>query len=141
MRQTVPLVLMAFLSCKDKMSEAQSGGTPPRVAEAAQKVEMEFKGTWESGGVNVKSVDFVVQSADCGAAKTQVFGSKTLAEPGAFFAEFFVPSGSQAFVCLYGKTESGEIGAKAAYSGNPVRVTGTEEIYVKDIALTLQLQN
>ncbi len=137
----VPLVLMVLVACKDKMSEAQSGGTPPKGAEAAQKVEMEFKGTWSSGGVNVKSVEFVVQSADCGATKSQVFGRKPLAEPGAFFAEFYVPSGSQAFVCLYGKTESGEVGGKAAYSGNPIRVAGTEEIYVKDMVLTLALQN
>ncbi len=139
MRQIVPLVMLLVLGCKEKKPEAAAAPVAVRAAEP-KLLECEFRGTWSKGDVAAKSVEFVVQSGPCEAAGAKVLGSKSLSEPGSFFAEFDLPAGP-AYLCLLGKAESGAIVAAGASSRNPLVVAGDEEIKLNDVDLTLTLKN
>jgi hypothetical protein len=134
------MLVIALCGCKEK--PAATEGKPVAVVPVAAKklLETEFRGTWSNTGVSAEKVEFVVQSAACGAKNAQVLGSSVLREPGAFFAEFDLPNGA-VFVCLVAKNAEGERVAAASYAKNPVTIDGDDEIKLNGVDLTLQVSN
>lgn len=114
--------------------------TPAAAVKAAPpaQAECEFTGSWSPGTTKAARYAFVAQGGPCrtGAAGAQL-GSMSLAEPGSFFAEFFVPQGSTGHLCVFGYDPSGAIVAVGEPAGNPVRFEGEGEVMFTNLTVTV----
>jgi hypothetical protein len=134
-------LLLAGPGCK-KSPEAEPGKSEPGVGsqkpDPDKAAEVEFTGDWKST-VTAKVYYFVLQKDPCQpmTANTTTYGATPLAKPGPLFAEFFVPQGTLAHVCLFAKDEAGKVVGVASYEKNPVRLEGRGEIVVGPLSLVV----
>jgi hypothetical protein len=122
-----------------KKSSAEGAGEPgvgSQKPDPNKAAEVEFTGEWKSS-VTAKTYYFVLQKDPCQpmTANTTTYGATSLAKPGPLFAEFFVPQGTLAHVCLFAKDEAGKVVGVASYDKNPVRLEGRGEIVVGPLSL------
>lgn len=122
----------------------KSKATPGTVAakkeqKASGKAEVEFFGSWETGGVKAEKVMFVAQLEPCAPVpdKPTRLGEQVLETPGPLFAEFFIAQGTTGHACVYGFDGSGTVVGVAGSTQNPMRFEGAGEIIFGRLGYTL----
>ncbi len=113
----------------------KSKATPGAVAakkeqKASSKAEVEFFGSWETGGVKAEKVMFVAQLEPCVPVpdKPTRLGEQALETPGPLFAEFFITQGTRGHACIYGFDGTGTVVGVAGSTQNPMLFEGAGEI-------------
>lgn len=106
----------------------------PNVAAVAPKpdAEVEVVGKWSST-VKAAKVIIVAQAEPCVPvpASPKRFGNEiALDQPGAMFAEFFMPQGTVASVCLYALDEKGVVVGAVTVPETPKTFEGLGELMV-----------
>lgn len=129
------LSLLALLACQEKKAAPAPAPTPPPAPSKAEerksgKAEVEFFGKWSPGEVKAAKVLFVAQAEPCTPVpeKPTRYGETTLDEPGALFAEFFIPQGTKGHTCVYGLDASGKVVGAATSTQNPMTFEGEGEV-------------
>lgn len=127
------LLALSLLGCPKKEKPA------PTLPGPAKEVECEFVGTWKPLDPPPAAVTFVVQLEPClpVPAKPTRLGAEKLAQPGNFFAEFFITRGTQGHLCVYATDAGGAVVAAAAYAKNPVTFDGEGEFVTRHIDVEL----
>jgi len=144
-----PVLVLALLCCsacpkKDPPpAEPQKPAAEPKLALPESKpntaavaprpdAEVEFVGTWSS---KVKASKFIIvaQAEPCVPVPTSPkrFGNElALDQPGALFAEFFMPQGTLATVCVYALDEKGAVVGAGTFPETPKTFEGLGELIV-----------
>lgn len=94
--------------------------------------EVEVIGTWRSGVKAAQHVA-VAQKEPClpvPATPTRYGASVTLSAQGALFAEFFLPQGTVAHVCLYALDDTGAVVGAVTMPDTPKVFSGLGELIV-----------
>lgn len=142
-RLLVLLVCGGALGCPKKESPptapapAEQLALPPSLKTPAAvpplpDAEVEVVGTW-STKVKAARTIAVAQAEPClpvPERPTRFGGEQALGEPGPLFAEFFLPQGTTAWVCLYGLDEAGVVVGAVAVPGTPQTFGGIGELMV-----------
>lgn len=127
------LSVFALFACQEKKSApaSSSPAAPSKEAERKSgKAEVEFFGRWAPGEVKAAKVVFVAQAEPCVPVpeKPTRFGEATMDQPGALFAEFFIPQGTQGHACVYGLDAAGKVVGAASSTQNPMTFQGEGEV-------------
>lgn len=108
--------------------------SPPNAAAVPPRpdAEVEIVGTWSSTVKGAAKHVVVMQAEPClpVPATPKRFGEMVLSEPGSLFAEFFLPQGTTASVCLYALDEKGAVIGALAMPETPKRFEGLGELMV-----------
>lgn len=108
--------------------------SPPNVAAIPPKpdAEVEIVGTWSSTVKGAAKHIVVMQAEPClpVPATPKRFGEQVLSQPGSLFAEFFLPQGTTASVCLYALDEQGVVVGALTMPETPKRFEGLGELMV-----------
>ena len=114
-----------------KLALPESKPDPAAVAPKPD-AEVEVVGTWSSK-VKASKVIVVAQAEPCVPVPSSPkrFGNEvTLDQPGALFAEFFMPQGTVASVCLYALDDKGAVVGAVTVPETPKTFEGLGELMV-----------
>ncbi|MBL8941283.1 MAG: hypothetical protein JNM69_42450 [Archangium sp.] len=108
-------------------SAPNAAAMPPR-----PDAEVEIVGTWSSTVKAAAKHVVVMQAEPClpVPATPKRFGEMVLSEPGSLFAEFFLPQGTTASVCLYALDDAGVVVGALTMPETPKRFEGLGELMV-----------